>query len=101
MLLQLKLPPCLVVTITPCTYAGMAPRYPLHQRIALMQLVRTLLADRLLAYHLFATYDLAAERKLDAVQVRSAQHICGSPSTPCVRSTCRLVLLPGCLDACS
>ncbi|KAL4423762.1 hypothetical protein ABPG75_001063 [Micractinium tetrahymenae] len=48
--------------------AGLAPRYPLYHRIALMQLVRTLLADPLLAYHLFATYDLAVERKLDAVQ---------------------------------
>lgn len=50
--------------------AGMAPRYPLYQRIALMQLVHQLLADPLLMYHLFATYDLSAERKLHAVQAR-------------------------------
>lgn len=48
--------------------AGMAPKYPLFQRIALMQLVRQLLGDPLLAYHLFATYDMSVERKLDAVQ---------------------------------
>jgi len=50
--------------------AGLELRYPVHQRIALMQLVRQLLADPLLMYHLFATYDLSVERKLDAVQVR-------------------------------
>lgn len=46
----------------------MAPRYPLYQRIALMQLVRQLLADPLVTYHLFASYDFSVERKLDAVQ---------------------------------
>lgn len=56
----------------PSSRAGIAPRYPLHQRIALMQLVRTLLADPLLVYNLFAAYDLAVERKLDAVQARNS-----------------------------
>ena len=46
----------------------MAPRYPLYQRIAMMQLLRQLLADPLVTYHLFASYDLSVERKLDAVQ---------------------------------
>ena len=46
----------------------MAPQYPLYQRIALMQLVRQLLGDPLLTYHLVATYDLTAERHLDLVQ---------------------------------
>jgi hypothetical protein len=48
--------------------AGLAPRYPLFQRVALMQLVRSLLGDPVLTYHLFASYDLAVDRKLDAVQ---------------------------------
>ena len=56
--------------------AGMAPRYPLYQRIALMQLVRQLLADPLVTYHLFASYDLSVERKLDAVQASHASHAC-------------------------
>ena len=34
-----------------------------------MQLVRSVLADPPLTYHLFACYDMTAERKLDAVQV--------------------------------
>lgn len=34
-----------------------------------MQLVRQLLADPLLMYHLFANYDLSTELKLNAVQV--------------------------------
>ena len=37
-----------------------------------MQLVRSLLSDPVLTYHLFAAYDLAADRKLDAVQVGGA-----------------------------
>lgn len=37
-----------------------------------MQLVRTLLADPLLVYNLFAAYDLAVDRKLDAVQARNS-----------------------------
>lgn len=35
-----------------------------------MQLVRSVLSDPALSYHLFACYDLNGERKLDAVQVR-------------------------------
>lgn len=42
-----------------------------------MQLVRSLLSDPVLTYHLFASYDLAVDRKLDAVQVGSAA--CGPP----------------------
>ena len=56
----------------PLPPAGLAPRYPLYQRVALMQLVRSLLSDPVLTYHLFAAYDLAADRKLDAVQVGGA-----------------------------
>jgi hypothetical protein len=33
-----------------------------------MQLVRQLLGDPVLVYHLFAAFDMAGERKLDAVQ---------------------------------
>lgn len=58
---------------------GLAPRYPLFQRVALMQLVRQVLADPLLTYHLFSGYDLSAERKLDAVQARPAHSLCLLP----------------------
>lgn len=64
-------------TASPHLPAGLAPRYPLFQRVALMQLVRSLLSDPVLTYHLFASYDLAVDRKLDAVQVGSAA--CGPP----------------------
>lgn len=48
--------------------AAAAGVVPLFQRVALMQLVRSLLSDPVLTYHLFASYDLAVDRKLDAVQ---------------------------------
>jgi hypothetical protein len=54
----------------------LAPRYPLYQRIAVMQLVRQLLGDPLLTYHLFRAYDLAPERQLNAVQVSDMQSRC-------------------------
>jgi hypothetical protein len=37
-----------------------------------MQLVRQLLGDPVLVYHLFAAFDMAGERKLDAVQASAA-----------------------------
>lgn len=52
-------------------FAGLSPRYPLYQRIAIMQVVRHLLADPLVTYHLFSTFDMCAERRLDAVQVKA------------------------------
>ncbi len=60
----------------PTLCAGLAPRYPLYQRVALMQLVRSLLSDPVVTYHLFASYDLAVDRKLDAVQVCCTSREC-------------------------
>lgn len=70
--LTLALASCISWCVPHCSsglFAGLAPRYPLFQRVALMQLVRSLLGDPVLTYHLFASYDLAVDRKLDAVQV--------------------------------
>lgn len=52
--------------------AGLSRKYPLFQRIAVMQLVKQLLADPFLMYYLFQSYDLQQENTLGVVQAMIA-----------------------------